>query len=119
MRRHARKAGPPATWANRIRAFANVPPLLRIIWEISPLLALESVVQGAIAALIPVSQLWVGKLIIDEVVQTTIHHTATRVWIYVVVEIGLAVLSNAIEGLRLISATACWETILPIKSTSS
>jgi ATP-binding cassette, subfamily B, bacterial len=96
MRRHAMKADPPATWADRIRALANVPPLLRMIWEISPLLALASVVLRGFAALIPVSQLWVGKLIIDQVVQTTIHHTATRVWIYVAVEIGLAILSNAI-----------------------
>src|SRR5260370_18089642 len=96
MRRYARKADPPATWADRIRALANVPPLLRMIWEISPLLALASVVLRGFAALIPVSQLWVGKLIIDQVVQTTIHHTATRVWIYVAVEIGLAILSNAI-----------------------
>ena len=96
MRRHTRKADPPTTWADRIRALANVPPLLRMIWEISHLLALASVVLRGIAALIPVSQLWVGKLIIDQVVQTTIHQTATRVWIYVAVEIGLAILSNAI-----------------------
>src|SRR5260370_8690608 len=96
MRRYARKADPPATWADRIRALANVPPLLRMIWEISPLLALASVVLRGFAALIPVSQLWVAKLILDQVVQPTIHHTATRVWIYVAVEIGLAILSNAI-----------------------
>jgi ATP-binding cassette subfamily B protein len=97
MRTHARKGDAPATWADRIRALANVPPLLRMIWEISPLLALASVVQRVIAALIPVSQLWVGKLIIDQVVQATIHHSAasSRVWIYLAVEIGLAILSNA------------------------
>ena len=98
MRTRARKGEPSATWADRIRALANVPPLLRMIWEISPLLASASVLQRVIAALIPVSQLWVGKLIIDQVVQATIHHSApaNRVWIYLAVEIGLAILSNAL-----------------------
>ena len=99
MRTHARKGDPPATWADRIHALANVPPLLRMIWELSPLLALASVLQRVIAALIPVSQLWVGKLIIDQVVQVTTQHSAVgrRIWIYVAVEIGLAILNNTLS----------------------
>ena len=98
MRTKARKEVAPATWADRIRALANVPPLLRMIWEISPWLALGSVAQRVIAALIPVAQLWVGKLIIDQVVQVTLHHSAeaNRVWIYLGIEIGLAILSNGL-----------------------
>ena len=96
MRPHRRKPDSPGSWGERIRALANVPPLLRMIWEISPLLAVAGLVQRLILALIPVAQLWIGKLIVDQVVQTTIRHAAApgRVWVYLAFEIGLAVVGN-------------------------
>lgn len=96
MRSHRRKPDSPATWGERIGAFANVPPLLRKIWGVSPLLAVSSVMQRLIQALIPVSQLWIAKLIIDQVVETTRRHTATPrlVWLYLAVEAALAIFSN-------------------------
>lgn len=96
MRPHRRKPDSPASWGERIGALANVPPLLRKIWGVSPLLAVSSVVQRLMLALIPVCQLWIGKLIIDEVVQTARHHTATsrQVWVYLAIETGLAIFSH-------------------------
>ena len=53
-----------------MRALRNVPPLLRMVWETGPSLPPRTVVLRLVSAVIPVGQLWVGKLIIDQVVQT-------------------------------------------------
>ncbi|TGN61013.1 ABC transporter ATP-binding protein [Paracoccus liaowanqingii] len=53
-----------ARWA----ALKNIPPFLAMVWRASPALTLAMVVLRLIRALMPVAMLWVGKLIIDQVV---------------------------------------------------
>jgi ATP-binding cassette subfamily B protein len=52
-----------------------------------------------VAAVIPVGQLWVGKLIIDQVVQriTGRSGASNRIWVLVAYEVGLAVLSDLLS----------------------
>lgn len=62
----AQPAPPPfsARWA----ALKNIPPFLAMVWRASPALTLAMLVLRLIRALMPVAMLWVGKLIIDQVV---------------------------------------------------
>jgi ATP-binding cassette subfamily B protein len=84
-------SAPPQSWRDRLSALSNVPPLLRMVWETSPLLTLATVALRLLAALIPVVQLWIAKLIIDQIV----HPQADRsVWVFLGLEIGTAVLSD-------------------------
>ncbi|PBJ83180.1 ABC transporter ATP-binding protein [Lysobacteraceae bacterium NML93-0399] len=53
----------------RFDAMRNIPPFLRMIWTVSPLLTCISVGLRIVRALLPVAMLFVGKLIIDEVVR--------------------------------------------------
>jgi ATP-binding cassette subfamily B protein len=56
------------TFRERLGALRNLPPFVRLVWETSRPLTLA---QGALRlarALLPVAMLYVGKLIIDEVV---------------------------------------------------
>ncbi|HYL37471.1 MAG TPA: ABC transporter ATP-binding protein, partial [Bryobacteraceae bacterium] len=89
----------PATWRDRIRSLRNVPPLLRMVWETSPPITSATVVLRLISALIPVGQLWVGKLIIDQVIRTITGRSAGpgRIWVLLAYEIGLAVLSDLLS----------------------
>jgi len=52
-----------------------------------------------VSSVIPVGQLWVGKLIIDQVVQAIRGHLANpnQIWVYVGYEIALAVLSDLLS----------------------
>jgi len=60
---------PPALGlGERFGALRNVPPFLRLIWHTSPALAFSTLVLRFARALLPVATLYVGKLIIDEVV---------------------------------------------------
>ena len=95
MHPHTPKADQPATWRDRLRALRNVPPLLKMVWETSPLLATATIALRLIISVIPVAQLWVGKLIIDQVVRAitgrSVNHS--HIWVLLAYEIGLVVLN--------------------------
>ncbi len=69
--RPARPAAGQATPSLRERfdALRNLPPFLRQIWATSPGLTLTSLGLRLVRALLPVLMLYIGKLIIDEVVR--------------------------------------------------
>lgn len=50
-------------------ALRNVPPFLGLVWRTSPFLTVSTLVVRLLRALLPVMTLYVGKLIIDEVVR--------------------------------------------------
>ena len=56
------------SWRARLGALRNLPPFLKLVWRTSPALTLSQAVLRAARALLPVATLYVGKLIIDEVV---------------------------------------------------
>jgi ATP-binding cassette, subfamily B, bacterial len=62
---------PPAARSLRERfgALKNLPPFLKLVWRTSPALASGTVVCRLVRAFLPVATLYVGKLIIDEVVR--------------------------------------------------
>ncbi|MFZ7094883.1 ABC transporter ATP-binding protein [Luteimonas dalianensis] len=71
-------AAPPATASgprpnpslrDRFNAMRNVPPFLRQIWAASPALSITSLGLRLVRAFLPVVMLYIGKLIIDEVVR--------------------------------------------------
>ena len=58
----------PRSLRERFGALRNLPPFLRLVWQTSPGLATGTLVLRLVRALLPVATLFVGKLIIDEVV---------------------------------------------------
>lgn len=60
---------PPTTVRERMAALRNVVPFLRLVWQTSPVLTSWTLVVRLVRALLPVIVLYVGKLIIDEVVR--------------------------------------------------
>ena len=95
----AKPADTPATWRDRIRALANMPPLLRMVWQTSPAITSATVLFRLLAALIPLGQLWIGKLIMDQVGRaiTGLPRDSGRIWVLLGYEIGLVVLSDLLS----------------------
>ena len=60
---------PKRSLRQRLGALRNIPPFLRLVWQTSPPLTLMSLVVRLVRAFIPVATLYVGKLIIDEVIR--------------------------------------------------
>jgi ATP-binding cassette subfamily B protein len=61
-------AAVPLTWKERIKALGNLPRFFRLVWETSPRIMLANMVLRIGRSAIPVAILYVGKLIIDQVV---------------------------------------------------
>lgn len=63
----------PKSLSQRFSALRNLRPFLRLVWEIHPRIAFAAIVLRLVRALLPVATLYVGKLIIDEVVALMRH----------------------------------------------
>ncbi len=100
---------PPAirSWRERFGALKNLPPFLKLIWETSPALTITDLACRLVRAGLPVATLYVGKLIIDEVVKLAAAghaHQTLMEWlgsglldgllVLLAVELGLAILSD-------------------------
>ncbi len=57
------------SWRERVGALRNLPPFLKLVWQTSRRLTLGQAILRIVRALLPVVTLYVGKLIIDEVVR--------------------------------------------------
>jgi len=88
----------PQTWRERLDALRNIPPLLRMVWDTSPVLSVSTLVLRAIAACFPLATLWVSKLIIDLVVRSIRHQAIHRsdIWKLLIIELLLAVGSDTL-----------------------
>ncbi|QDK82233.1 ABC transporter ATP-binding protein [Spirosoma sp. KCTC 42546] len=87
------------SWRERFTALGNLPAFFKLVWGVSPALFLGNAALRLIRAAIPAATLYVGKLIIDQVVALS-KHTSTddtqHIWWLVGAEFGLAILSTAL-----------------------
>ena len=84
----------------RFRALKTLPPFFRLIWQSNPRLFALNVVLRIIRAAVPVVTLYIGKLIIDEVVrmtQTPGTDDLTYLFTLIGLEFLIAVASDAIN----------------------
>ncbi|HZV44281.1 MAG TPA: ABC transporter ATP-binding protein [Saprospiraceae bacterium] len=88
-----------------IQALKLLPPFFRMIWKTSPRLTFWNIVLRLFKSAIPVGQLYVGKLIIDEVILqiNAPQKDFTQLWWWLGLELALAVSSEILN--RLISLT--------------
>ncbi|HEY4285814.1 MAG TPA: ABC transporter ATP-binding protein [Puia sp.] len=90
----------PLTWKQRINALGNLPRFFRLVWETSPGIMIANCLLRIARSAIPVIILYVGKLIIDQVILLTktggtgsgLHF----LWELVAFEFGLALLSDGL-----------------------
>ncbi|MCU0450499.1 MAG: ABC transporter ATP-binding protein/permease [Bernardetiaceae bacterium] len=102
-------SGEPTDPRQQFLALRFVPRLLRLIWRTSPALTLANVALRLLASAYPVLLLYVGKLIIDEVVRlvATPGGSAGALWGWLATELALALLAD-LTG----RATALVDTLL-------
>src|SRR6185295_16526790 len=59
---------PARSWPDRLRALKNLPPVLFLLWSSGPVLVSISTALRVFTALLPVTVLFVSKLLIDSIV---------------------------------------------------
>src|SRR5437762_14239158 len=80
-------------WQERLSALPHVPPVLKIVWRLGPLVVTMALVLRLFASLLPIALLWIAMLIIDSIVRAVARHqpVGRGVWCLVVVAFGHAV----------------------------
>ena len=98
---------PDISWRERLQALRHLPKLLRMVWETNPAYVVGILVLRVARSAIPLGVLWVGKLIVDEVVHAIAVVQAggpvpwTRLALLLGIELAIALVG---EGLSRVSA---------------
>lgn len=87
------------TLKERFSALSNLPRFFKLVWNTSPSLTLANAVLRILRSALPVTVLYIGKLIIDQVVQIShdVHASHTFLWQLVALEFALAVLADGLS----------------------
>lgn len=90
---------PQPTLKDRFQALQYLPPFFKEIWLTQPWMATANVILRLIRSAIPFLTLYVGKLIIDEVVQLINHHSinAQHLSALIGMELGLALSADLLN----------------------
>lgn len=95
--RGANQADDKKSFREQVGALKNLPKFFRLIWNTSPSMTIGNVLLRLVKSAIPLAMLYVGKLIIDEVIgliDVTGERDLSFLWILVAAELGLAILSD-------------------------
>lgn len=99
MRRPGSILNEPAKLTTSLSALKTLPRFFKEIWNASRKHFLLNLAARIVHAFIPVFLLWVGKLIIDEIILQVAHpeQDLTRLWEYVAFELLLALASDLLS----------------------
>lgn len=89
----------PLTLKERLAALKNLPAFFKLVWHTSPLMTIANALLRIARSAMPVSLLYVGRLIIDQVVLLSHQHALGThyLWQLVGIEFGLAILTDALS----------------------
>jgi ATP-binding cassette subfamily B protein len=106
-------AAPNASWRERLQALRHLPKLLRMVWEAEPKYVVGILVLRVLRSVVPLAILWIGKLIVDEVVAAINTSSAGGPipWSRLALLIGLE-LAIALVGEALSRVSALLESLL-------
>jgi len=92
----------PLTFKERLRALSNLPAFFKVVWDTNPWMTLGNSMLRISRAALPLAILYVGKLIIDQVIfisKTPGAVSHKYLWELVAAEFGLVILSDVLSRL--------------------
>jgi ATP-binding cassette subfamily B protein len=86
------------SFKERLTALRNIPAFFKLVWETNRWMTIVSAVLRLLRSAMPVSLLYIGKLIIDEVNHLSHLHNGDKhhLWQLVALEFSLAILTDAL-----------------------
>ena len=88
------------TFKERLSAFSNFPEFFRLVWESSPKKTVLSFFFRILRSAMPVTLLYIGKLIVDEVIYLNANPAISDhayLWKLIALEFGLAIFTDALN----------------------
>jgi ATP-binding cassette, subfamily B, bacterial len=100
---------PKPTLKEKFAALGNLPRFFKLVWETNHWYAILDILLRLMRSAIPVSILYIGKLIIDQVILLSRTHSTdlSVLWKLVLAEFALAIISDALAR-----ATALVDSLL-------
>ena len=100
--RHTERMAPSGeqrAFREQFAALRNLPPFLALVWRTQPALALANLLLRLVKSLLPLAILYVGKLILDQVIGMidTPDQSSLGLWQLVAIELGLVFLSDLLN----------------------
>ncbi len=95
-----KKTGEQLNFKDKLSSLRNLPRFFSLVWQTSKRMTVVNASLRIVRAATPVAILYVGKLIIDEVIRMSQAHGAvshTHLWMLVAAEFSLAILSDALS----------------------
>ncbi|HEY8735094.1 MAG TPA: ABC transporter ATP-binding protein, partial [Puia sp.] len=86
-------------WRERLKALRNLPAFFKLVWASSPWMTTLNAGLRLLRSAIPVSVLYIGKLIIDEVIllnRDHLHVSTHHLWILISIEFMLVLFNDAL-----------------------
>ena len=89
----------PLTLKERLAALRNLPAFFKLVWQTNHWMTIVTSVLRILRSAMPLALLYVGKLIIDEVLKLNHSHALSthHLWTLVATELALAVLTDALS----------------------
>jgi ATP-binding cassette subfamily B protein len=89
----------PLTLKERLAALRNLPAFFKLVWQTNHWMTIVTSVLRILRSAMPLALLYVGKLIIDEVIKLNHLHTAGNhhLWVLVATELALAILTDMLS----------------------
>jgi ATP-binding cassette subfamily B protein len=99
----------PPSWGERLEALKHLPRLFRLVWSTEPRYVVIILLLRLLRAVVPIAVLWLGKLIVDEVVGSVSRGGASweRLGLLLGAELLVAVLGEALSR-----GSALYESLL-------
>jgi ATP-binding cassette, subfamily B, bacterial len=93
------KSVEPLTLKERLAALRNLPAFFKLVWQTNHWMTIVTSVLRILRSAMPLALLFVGKLIIDEVIKLNHSHASSthHLWVLVATELGLAILTDALS----------------------
>src|SRR5688500_9014372 len=87
-----------ASRKEKLSSLRNLPRMMALVWETHRGYTIAMFLLRILRSLVPVATLWVGKLIIDEIVQIADGRKSATddLWYFVGLEIGIVVVADLI-----------------------
>ncbi len=95
-----RKTAEQLTFTDKLSSLRNLPRFFKLVWQTNKWFFIANGLLRIVRSATPVAILYVGKLIIDEIIfisQTKGNDSLTHLWMLVAAEFGLAILSDALS----------------------
>ena len=89
----------PVTVKERLAALGNLPAFFKLVWQTSPRMTIVNSMLRIVRSAMPLLILYIGKLIIDQVIFLSHNHGLSHdyLWKLVATEFGLAILADALS----------------------